>query len=70
MLYTWKIKIYLKNGETIFGLYRSNDQNSSEVANKLLSGNDFTFNAILNQDGAGQLCFRLRDVSAMEISPA
>lgn len=70
MLYTWKIKIYLSNGEIVFGLYKCDYKNSSEVANKLLSGNDFTFNAILNQDGGGQLCFRLRDVSAMEINPA
>lgn len=56
MKYSWKIKLIV---------------NSFEVGMELLHGNDNTFNAIAcsNERGASQLFFRLRDVSAMEISP-
>lgn len=70
MQYTWKIKLHLNSGQIIHGLYECGHQNSAEVGKELLSGNDHTYNAMLNSDGTGQLFFRLRDVSVMEIIPA
>ncbi len=69
MQYAWRIKLFMSNGEIICGLYKCGYKNSSEVGKELLSGNDYTFNSMSNEDGTCQIFFRLKDVSVIEIGP-
>lgn len=70
MEYRWKVKITTDHGATLFGEYKCNFDNSTDVAKDLLAGGNNTFHAIkgVNDDGPSQLFFCVGNVAAMEIS--
>ena len=52
----WTVKFYMKNGDVIQGTYVGPEASSGDVATKVLSGNDGTFNGI--DDNSGQYVYQ------------
>ena len=69
MKYFWTIKFYMKNGDVIQGLYVGSEESSGDVANKILNGNDNTFNGLFGEDENHNLFVRVGEIQAIDISP-
>lgn len=46
----WTVEFYMKNGDVIQGMYVGPEASSGDVATKVLSGNDSTFNGLFGED--------------------
>ena len=69
MKYFWTVVFYMKNGDVIQGLYIGSENSSSDIANKLLKGNDNTFNGLCGKDENHNLLVRVGEIQAIDISP-
>lgn len=63
----WKIEIILKSGEHIYGYYDGIEENSSDVAHKLLTGTQNAIIGICSNDG-GNLLYYVSEVAACMIT--
>lgn len=69
MKYFWTVVFYMKNGNVIQGLYIGSENSSSDIANKLLNGNDNAFNGLFGKDENHNLLVRVGEIQAIDISP-
>ena len=69
MKYFWTVVFHMKNGDVIHGLYIGSENSSSDIANKLLKGNENTFNGLFGKDENHNLSVRLGEIQAIDISP-
>ena len=69
-MYKWKIEFILKSGKELTIYYKGYENNSSAVANKLLTGNENTINGFGNEDGTKNIFVKIGEVAAASISKA
>lgn len=66
-MYTYDIKIYLDNGQKLYGIYKGEEMNTQQVAEKLFVGiRPNTINGITSTEG-NNLFFNISHVVAFEI---
>ena len=69
-MYTWKVEVYLKNGNEMEALYHGPEAETGEVAKQLFK--DDHLNTILDlrtKDDKATIFIRLNEIMAMEIRP-
>lgn len=69
-MYKWKIEFILKSGKELTIYYKGYENNSTAVANKLLTGNENTINGFGNEDGTKNIFVKIGEVAAASISKA
>lgn len=67
-MYNWKITFYMKNGQTIKGIYHGEERNSDSVARKLLVGTDNTFCGCRGENDDSNLLVKIGEIAAADIS--
>lgn len=67
-MYKWKIDIILNCGKAISGLMICDDDNSDEVAKKILVGNLYEYIGIGDENNEANLFIKRGDISAAQIS--
>ena len=67
-MYNWKIEIILKSGKELTVYYRGVENNSTDVANKMLAGNENTMNGFSNEDGTKNVLVKINEIAAASIS--
>ena len=65
-MYTYYMKIYLDNGSVLYGWYKGDEVNTTEVSQKLFNGVVNTVNGITSMTGSN-LFFNISHVVAFEI---
>lgn len=66
-MYKWQITYHLVGGQTIQGVYEGPENDSNSVIERLLRGDENTFNGIAGEYGVSNLIVRNRDISAMDV---
>jgi len=69
-MYNWKIELILHSGKELTVYYSGCENNSSAVANKLLSGNINTMNSFSNLDKTKEIFVKIGEIAAASISVA
>lgn len=64
----WKIEFILKSGKEVTVYYKGYESNSTEVANKMLTGNENTMNGFSNEDGTKNVFVKIGEVATASIS--
>ena len=64
----WKIEFILKSGKEVTVYYKGYESNSTEVANKMLTGNENAMNGFSNEDGTKNVFVKIGEVAAASIS--
>ena len=66
-MYKWHITYELVGGQTITGIYEGPENNSNDVANRILIGGENDFFGLHGSYNTSNLLVRNRDVSAVDI---
>lgn len=69
-MYKWKIEFILKSGKELTVYYKGYENNSTAVANKLLTGNENNMNGFGNEDETKNVFVKIGEVAAASISKA
>lgn len=64
----WKIEFILKSGKEVTVYYQGYESNSTDVANKMLTGNENTMNGFSNEDGTKNVFVKIGEVATASIS--
>lgn len=64
----WKIEFILKSGKEVTVYYKGYESNSTDVANKMLTGNENTMNGFSNEDGTKNVFVKIGEVATASIS--
>ena len=64
----WKIEFILKSGKEVTVYYKGYESNSTEIANKMLTGNENTMNGFSNEDGTKNVFVKIGEVATASIS--
>ena len=67
-MYKWKINYWMKNGDHFVGMYEGPENESKDVAEKLLNGPDDKFIGSYGVDKKHNLLVRIGDISVVDIS--
>lgn len=67
-MYNWKLEFVLKCGKELTVYYRGIEDNSSAVANKMLTGNENTINGFSNDDGTKNIFVKIGEIASASIS--
>ena len=68
-MYEWRIDYWLESGAHLVGKFVGPENNSTEVANKILAGNPNTFFGLYGDDEKHNLLVKKGAISACDISP-
>ncbi|MGL6174877.1 MAG: hypothetical protein ACRC1P_09770 [Cellulosilyticaceae bacterium] len=66
-MFKWYVKIYLSNGNIVYGYIEDDLDNSEDVAAKYFTGNANSFNGIFGMTG-GNLLYKVGSIDSVEIS--
>ena len=69
-MYEWKIDIILKSGKELTVYYKGPENNSGEVANKMLTGTPETLNGFGNKDGTKNIFIKIGEIASASIEVA
>ena len=69
-MYKWRIDIILKSGKELTVYYHGVEINSTDVANKVLAGNENTMNGFSNEDGTKNVLIKIGEIAVASISIA
>lgn len=69
-MYKWKIEFILKSGKELTVYYAGNENNSGDVAKKMLAGSENTINGFYNEDGTKNIFVKLGEIATASISAA
>ena len=69
-MYKWKIEFILNSGKELTVYYAGSENNSTDVAKKMLTGNENTINGFSNEDGTKNIFVNIGEVAAASISAA
>ena len=64
----WKIEFILKSGKEVTVYYKGYESNSTDVANKMLTGNENTMNGFSNEDDTKNVFVKIGEVATASIS--
>lgn len=67
-MYAWKIKVILNSGKELTMYYAGEENKSEDVARKVVSGVENTFNGFLSEDKKTNILVKASQIAAMEIS--
>lgn len=67
-MYKWKIEITLKSGKELTVYYKGNENNSSAVAEKMLTGDLNSLMGFGNEDGTKNIFIKLGEIIVASIS--
>ena len=68
-MYKWRITVYLKSGRALPGIYIGDENESTDVANKLLAGPSNEIFGMYGSDEKSNLLINRMEVAAMDIRP-
>ena len=69
-MYKWKIEFVLKSGKELTAYYRGYENNSSAVAEKMLTGNENKMNGFINEDASKNIFIKIGEIASASISMA
>ena len=69
-MYKWKIEIIFKSGKEITVYYSGYENDSGQVAEKMLAGNENTLNGFSNEDNTKNILVKIGEIAAASISAA
>lgn len=69
-MYKWKIEFILKSGKELTTYYAGNENNSGDVAKKMLAGNENTIYGFSNEDGTTNIFVKIGEIAVASISVA
>ena len=67
-MYNWKMEIILNSGKELTVYYRGCENNSDEVARKMLTGNPNNMNGFNNDDGTKNVFVKIGEIASVSIS--
>lgn len=67
-MYNWKMEIILNSGKELTVYYRGYENNSDEVARKMLTGNPNAMNGFNNDDGTKNVFVKIGEIASVSIS--
>ena len=69
-MYKWKLDFILKSGKELTVYYRGAESTSSDVARKMLTGNENSLNGFANEDETKNIFVKVGEIAAASISAA
>lgn len=69
-MYKWKIEFVLRSGKELTAYYRGYENNSSAVAEKMLTGNENKMNGFINEDASKNIFIKIGEIASASISMA
>lgn len=70
MYNTWKIEIILKSGKEVTVYYHGNEDNSNDVANKVLVGSEHEMHGFGNENNTKNIFIKIGEIASAAISIA
>lgn len=67
-MYKWKLVFILNSGKVLEAMYKGEESYSSDVAEKVLSGDLNSFSGYAGEDETHNLYVKTGDISALDIS--
>lgn len=67
-MYKWKLEFVLNNGVTVVGTWNGEENNSDDVAKKILVGKNNEFIGVIGVDKNHNLFVKREDICALDIS--
>lgn len=67
-MFKWRIKFYMKNGDTFEGCYQGPESDSGFVARKLIIGDVNNFTELYGENDKHYLYVKLGEIQACDIS--
>lgn len=67
-MYKWKIEFILNSGKELIGYYEGTENNTMDVAKKMLAGDKNTLNGFNNKDKTKHIFVRVGEIASASIS--
>ena len=69
-MYKWKIEFVLKSGKELTAYYKGTEDNTTDVANKILTGDDNSMNGFSDKDKTKHIFIKIGEIASASISIA
>lgn len=69
-MYNWKIELIFKSGKELTVYYRGIENNSGDVFDNMLTGNENTMNGFSNDDRTKNIFVKIDEIASASISIA
>lgn len=69
-MYNWKIELIFKSGKELTVYYRGIENNSEDVFDNMLTGNENTMNGFSNDDRTKNIFVKIGEIASASISIA